>query len=50
MLSKLFVPYTVDYMIAGYVVLSLVLSTYLLSIYFRWNKTIKEYQNLKKSS
>jgi hypothetical protein len=47
MLNRLFVPDTIRYMYAGYAVLTVVLSTYLLSIYFRWKKTVKEYQDFK---
>jgi hypothetical protein len=47
MLSRLFVPDTVDYMIAGYVVLVVVLMIYLLSIYIRWRNTKKEYQDFQ---
>ena len=47
MLSGLFVPDTVDYMIAGYLILTVVLSSYLLSIYLRWKKTKKVYISFK---
>lgn len=47
MLSRLFVPDTFDYMVAGYVVLTLVLSAYLLSIYSRWKKTKKVFLSFK---
>lgn len=43
MLSRLFVPDTLDYMIAGYVVLTVILSGYILSIYLRWKKTKNSY-------
>ncbi len=39
MLSRFLVPDTVDYMIAGYVVLTLVISIYILSIYLRSKRT-----------
>ena len=45
MLSRFFVPDTVDYMIAGYVVLTVVLSIYILSIYLRLKKTRQEVEN-----
>jgi len=45
MLSKLLMPDTVDYMIAGYAVLAVVLSAYLLSVYFRWRKAKREYHD-----
>ena len=47
MLSRLFVPDTFDYMIAGYLILTVVLSSYILSIYFRWKKTKKVYLSYK---
>lgn len=47
MLSRLFVPDTVDYMIAGYVVLSVVLSIYVASIALRWKKTAALYRSYK---
>ena len=39
MLSRFFVPDTVDYLIAGYLVLTVVISSYILSIYFRLKKS-----------
>lgn len=47
MLNRLFVPDTVSYMYAGYAVLTVVLSVYLVSIYFRWKSTKKEIQDFK---
>jgi hypothetical protein len=47
MLSRFFVPDTVNYMIAGYTMLAVVITAYLVSIYLRWKKTKKEYQSLK---
>ena len=38
MFGRLFVPDTFDYMVAGYVVLTLVLSVYIASIAVRWKK------------
>lgn len=49
MLSRFFVPDTVDYMIAGYVVLTVVISTYILSIYFRWKKTRQKIESFTES-
>jgi len=48
MLSRLFVPDTLNYMIAGYSVLTLVISGYLLSLILRWRKAAKEVLTLKK--
>ena len=47
MLSRLFVPDTFDYMIAGYVVLSVVISLYIASIALRWKKAAAEYRSYK---
>lgn len=47
MLSRLFVPDTYDYMIAGYVILTVVLSGYVLSIYTRWIKSKKLFLKFK---
>ena len=47
MLSRLFVPDTFDYMIAGYVVLSVVLSIYIASIALRWKKARQEFLTYK---
>lgn len=47
MLSRLFVPDTFDYMVAGYVVLSLVLSIYIASIALRWKKSKQQYNDFK---
>ena len=49
MFSRLLVPDTFDYMIAGYVVLSLVISLYVASIALRWKKTKQQYKDLKNS-
>jgi len=43
MLDRLFVPDTWDYMIAGYLVLTVVLSIYISSLMIRWKKAVKEY-------
>ena len=42
------VPDTLDYMIAGYVVLTLVLGAYLASLVIRWRRTLREYLHYKK--
>jgi hypothetical protein len=47
MFSGLFVPDTVNYMIAGYAVLTVIISIYILSMFWRWNKTKKEYLRTK---
>ena len=44
MLSRLFVPDTANYMIAGYLVLTVVIFTYLLSIMLRWRRMKREFQ------
>lgn len=49
MYSRLFIPDTADYMIAGYVVLSVVLTIYIASISLRWKKTKQQYNELKSS-
>ena len=48
MFSPLFVPDTVDYMIAGYVVITLGLAFYLTSLALRWRKTAAEYRGYQK--
>ena len=47
MFSRLFVPDTLDYMIAGYVVLSVMILIYISSLAMRWKKARQEYENLK---
>jgi len=49
MLSKLFVPDTFNYMIAGYIVLTVVISIYLISIAIRWRKARQEFLSYKES-
>ena len=44
MFSGLFVPDTSDYMVAGYVVLTLVLSMYIASIAVRWKKAAAKFR------
>ena len=48
MFSRLFTPDTVDYMIAGYVVISVGISLYITSLVLRWQKTVKAYNQYKK--
>ncbi len=47
MLSRLFVPDTFDYMIAGYVVLTAVLGIYISSIILRWKKAAVEFSSFQ---
>lgn len=47
MLSRLLVPDTVDYMIAGYVVVTLAVGIYLASLALRWKKARQAYQLYK---
>ena len=47
MLSRLFVPDTLNYMIAGYLVISVMLFGYILSLVLRWRKTYHEYVTFK---
>ena len=49
MLSRLLVPDTFDYMIAGYIVLTVVISIYLISIGIRWRKASQEFLSYKDS-
>ncbi len=48
MLSRLLIPDTVNYMIAGYVVISVSLTLYLLSLVVRWRKAAAEYRSLSR--
>lgn len=48
MFSKLLTPDTVDYMIAGYVVITLGIGIYMSSLVLRWKKTVKAYNQFKK--
>ena len=43
MISRLFVPDTLNYMIAGYLVISIMLFGYILSLILRWRKLAQEY-------
>ena len=47
MLSGLFVPDTVDYMISGYLVVGVMISGYIMSLVLRWRKTHQEYVYLR---
>jgi hypothetical protein len=47
MFSKLFTPDTVDYMIAGYVVITVGIGLYISSLVLRWNKSVKAYKQYK---
>jgi hypothetical protein len=50
MLSRFLIPDTVDYMIAGYVVISAALTLYLASLALRWRKAVAEYRMYHKDS
>jgi len=47
MFSKLLTPDTVDYMIAGYVVITIGIGIYVTSLALRWQKTVKAYKQFK---
>ena len=47
MLNRLLTPDTVDYMIAGYVVVTLSVGLYIASLALRWKKAQKAYQLYK---
>ncbi len=47
MLTRFFVPDTVNYMIAGYLVVGVMISGYILSLIQRWRKTQQEYSSLQ---
>ena len=47
MLSGLFVPDTVDYMIAGYLVVGVMISGYIMSLFLRWRKARQEHVYLR---
>ncbi len=47
MLSRLMTPDTVNYMIAGYVVITVGIGLYLISLALRWGRTVKAYQQYK---
>ena len=48
MFSRLLIPDTVNYMIAGYVVISVSLALYLSSLVIRWRKAAAEYRSYQK--
>lgn len=48
MLSRLLVPDTVDYMIAGYVVITVGIGLYLTSLALRWRKAAREFRSFQK--
>jgi len=48
MLSRFFVPDTVNYMIAGYLVFGVMISGYVMSLILRWRKAYREYVYLRK--
>ena len=48
MFSRFLTPDTVDYMIAGYVVITVGIGIYIASLALRWRKAAREYQLLKK--
>jgi CcmD family protein len=43
MISRLFVPDTTNYMIAGYLVISVMVIGYVISLILRWRKLAKEH-------
>jgi hypothetical protein len=45
MFSKLLTPDTVDYMIAGYVVITVGIGIYLISLITRWKKAAQAYRS-----
>ena len=47
MLSPIWIPETGSYMIAGYIIFGLVISSYLLSLYLRWRKARKDFLELQ---
>ena len=48
MISRLFVPDTLNYMIAGYLVIGAMIFGYILSLILRWRKLAREF--LQRSS
>jgi len=48
MLSRLFIPDTLNYMIAGYLVLTVVISLYIMSLIICWRKAAAEYVKYQK--
>ena len=47
MFSKLMTPDTVNYMIAGYVVITVGIGIYVTSLALRWRKTVRAYLKYK---
>ena len=47
MLSRLFVPDTVNYMIAGYLVVVVMIIGYILSLILRWRKATQKVEVLR---
>ena len=47
MFSKLMTPDTVDYMIAGYIVITIGIGMYVTSLVLRWKKTVRAYQEYR---
>jgi CcmD family protein len=47
MISWTFVPDTLNYMIAGYLVISLLISGYILSLILRWKQAVKHYRHFQ---
>ena len=47
MLSRFFAPDTVNYMIAGYLVVGVMISGYIMSLFLRWRKAHQEYVYLR---
>ena len=45
MMIKLLVPDTLDYMVAGYIVVGVMIFGYILSLVLRWRKAKLEYQS-----
>ena len=48
MLSRLFVPDTVNYMIAGYLVVVVMIIGYISNLILRWRKTAQKVEVLRK--
>lgn len=44
MFSRLFTPDTLDYMIAGYIVVALGIGMYITSLFLRWRKALEDYK------
>jgi hypothetical protein len=47
MFSRFLTPDTVDYMIAGYVVITLAVAIYIISLTLRWKKAVQAYKLYK---